>query len=105
MKYNKKDKHIIRSQFFILCWKKKERSDNSVNCFECNKKLRQEYYMMNSCVYSHILDKSSYPEYEFKFWNIEICCPECHEIYTKSPKKAVNQYNKYLELKEQIIKK
>lgn len=56
--------------------------------------------MMNSCVYSHLLNKKQFKEYAFKDWNLKIVCPECHSLYTLYPKKAVNQFAKYEELLE-----
>lgn len=72
-----------------------------VPCFECGKLLHKDTYREITTCYSHILGKKQYPTYAGDPNNIEICCPDCHNLYTMEPQKAIKQYAKYLKLKQQ----
>lgn len=72
-----------------------------IKCFECGKTMLEGTYKELSTCYSHILGKRQYPEYAGQEWNIVIVHPDCHNLYTMKPTKAVNQYSLYLKLKKQ----
>lgn len=71
-----------------------------VKCFECDKLLREETYKEISTCYSHILSKTKYARFAGQPWNVVICCPDCHNLYSYRPKEAKKQYALYLQLKE-----
>jgi hypothetical protein len=49
--------------------------------------------------YSHLLEKSRYPQYAGDPNNVVITHPECHHLYSMKPKEAINQYTRMKELK------
>ncbi len=71
-----------------------------VECFECGKKMSKQTYQNNMSCYSHILEKSKYPELAGNEDNVVIVHPDCHNLYTMRPTKATNQYNLKQQLKE-----
>lgn len=83
-----------------------ERMDENgcVRCFECNRLMHESVYKDLSTCYSHILGKKQYPEYKGKTWNVKIVHPDCHNLFTMTPKKAINQYSEYIKLKEKYDK-
>lgn len=87
-------------QWFMYLFQQRMDTNGFVNCFECGKSLYKDLYMENSCCYSHILGKKQYQEHAGNPNNVEITCPDCHNLYTMTPKKAKKQYNKYLNLKQ-----
>ena len=92
----------LMHEWFNYLFDLRKDKNGYVNCFECGKKLHQDIYRETSSCYSHILSKKLYPEYRGDPENIVIVCPDCHNLYTYRPKKAINQYNKYLELKKNM---
>lgn len=70
-----------------------------VYCGECGKPLSKDKYMDNSCIYSHLIEKSKYPMFAGNQDNILIVCPDCHNLYTMSPKLAKTQYKLAQEFK------
>lgn len=91
----------IMHQWFVHLFDQRKNKLGFVKCFECNKLLHEDSYKDISTIYSHILGKKQYPAFAGDPNNIEICCPDCHNLYTMKPKEAIKQYNKYLKLKEQ----
>lgn len=89
-------------QWFKYLFSVKCNEQGYINCFECGKPLRIDIYGDNTCCYSHILSKAKYPEYAGEQWNVEIVCPDCHNLYEMKPKQAVNQYKRKQELLEKI---
>lgn len=84
--------------WFMYLFESRMDANGYINCFECGRPLHESKYKENSCVYSHILEKSRFPKEEGNRFNIEICCPDCHTLYTMKPKSAINQYTKRLKL-------
>lgn len=85
--------------WFLYLFDERKDEDGYVQCFECGKGIH-ESQKENTCLYSHILEKSRFPEYAGKEWNIKIVHQECHDLYTMKPKKAKKQYQLRLELLE-----
>ena len=77
-----------------------ERKDKRgyVKCFECGKLLHEDRYREISTCYSHILSKKRYPKYKGIPLNVQIVCPDCHNLYELKPRSAINQYNLKLKL-------
>lgn len=76
--------------WFLNLWDKLADNQGNITCYESGKMLKKEIYRENSCVYSHCLPKSLYPEYAMEDWNILIVHPDIHNQYemdkTKTPK-------------------
>lgn len=87
--------------WFMHLFEERMNSSGWLHCFECGHPMHEDNYKDNSCCYSHILSKTWYPDFAGDPDNVVIVHPDCHNIYTMRPKKAVNQYNKYLQLKEE----
>lgn len=86
--------------WFIYLFDQQKDEKGYVKCFECDKKMHEDTYKYLTTCYSHILAKKDYEEYKGKEWNIKIVHPDCHHLYSMSPKKAKKQYALYLELLE-----
>ena len=69
-----------------------------VKCFECGKLMHKDTYINQSSCYSHILEKSRYPQFAGEEWNIKIVHDYCHNLYTMYPKRAINQYSERVRL-------
>lgn len=82
--------------WFFSLWFKRAKN-GWINCEECNKPLH-ELGMLDLCRYSHILNKSQYPEMKFEEDNIMIVCGDCHTLYGSFPEKAKKQYLRYKKL-------
>jgi len=85
--------------FFYLFEQRMDKNSN-VKCFECGKMMSEKTWKHNLCCYSHILSKKTYSQFKGKDWNIKIVHPDCHNLYTKKPSNAINQWNEYIKLKE-----
>lgn len=92
----------IMHQWFVYLFEQRMDSQGFVRCFECNKRMHQDGYKKNTCCYSHILSKKTYPQYKGEEWNIAITCPSCHSLYSNRPSDAINQYKKYIQLKKEL---
>lgn len=90
----------VLHQWFIYLWEQQMDENGYVNCFECGKPMHEDTYKTLTTCYSHILEKSKYPEHKGNPENVVIVHPDCHNLYSMKPKKAVNQYNLYLQLKK-----
>ena len=88
-------------QWFLYLFDMRKDENGYVKCFECGKPMHEDTYKEQTTCYSHILEKSKYPEYAGDPDNVVIVHPDCHHLYTMRPKKAINQYNLKLKLKEQ----
>lgn len=102
MKQAKKKSNNMMHSWFIHLFESRMDEEGFVKCFECGKKMSENTYKELSSCYSHILSKSQYPEYAGKEWNVKIVHPDCHNLYSMSPKKAINQYNEYLKLTKEL---
>lgn len=80
--------------WFMYLFNQRKDSKGYVRCYECNKPMHEDIYKETSSCYSHILGKKQYPDLAGIPENISICCPDCHNLYTMRPKKAVKQYAK-----------
>ena len=89
-------------QWFAYLWQQRQDENQVVYCFECGKPMHANTYKDLSTCYSHILGKKLYPKYAGAEWNVKICHPDCHNLYTIRPKQATNQYNEYLKLKQNL---
>lgn|SRR6187402_2325724 len=89
-----KEKNKLKSQttkelhkWFLEIWDKREETDGNGNrfitCFESGHKLHRSLYRTNTCCYSHLLPKSSFPELAMVEENLVIVHPEWHEKMTK----------------------
>lgn len=87
-------------EWFKYLFDQRADANGFVNCFECGKAMHTDTYKEITSCYSHILGKKQYPDHAGNPLNVEIVHPDCHTLYTMQPKKAVNQYDKYLKLKE-----
>ncbi len=87
--------------WFAYLFEQRMNTNGFVQCFECNKPLHESQYKDLSMCYSHILSKKLFPQFAGEAWNVQICCPDCHTLYSMRPTKATNQYNLYLKLKEE----
>lgn len=86
-------------QWFIHLFDERKDSDGNVPCFECGKKMHEDTYKEVSVCYSHLLEKKKYKNFAGDPDNVVIVHPSCHNKYTMTPKKAINQYNKMKQLK------
>lgn len=100
----KKDQRIKRRDLFIEIWEENEKIDSSgepfVICFESGGRLYNRFYKENSCCYSHILEKSKYPQYDLVKKNIKIVHPDWHSVYESNREDAPNQNKLRKELLE-----
>lgn len=90
----------LHSWFMYLFDQRKDK-EGFVQCFECGRRMHENTWKNLSTCYSHILSKKDYPEYKGDENNVKIVHPDCHNLYTMTPKKAKNQYFEYLKLKEE----
>lgn len=79
-----------RNEWLLKLWDSQE-VDGYIICFECGGKIPRSL-RTNSCCYSHILDKFSYPELALEEFNVKIVHPECHDQFEKNPVMARKQY-------------
>lgn len=86
-------------QFFVDLWDDREEK-GYIRCFETGEWLSRKRYRENWSVYSHILPKKKYPQYEMKKWNIKIVHPNAHAQFEQFSEKAPKQYNLFKELVE-----
>jgi 5-methylcytosine-specific restriction endonuclease McrA len=84
--------------WFVYLFNQRKNNQGFVKCFECGKSLHEYFYKNLSIVYSHILNKKKYPKYAGDPENVEIVCPDCHNLYELKPKSAEKQYAKKQEL-------
>ena len=89
----------IMHQWFKHLFEQRMDTNHYVKCFECGGLMHENTYKELSICYSHILAKSEYVEHVGNPENIEIVHPDCHNLYTMRPKKAIKQYAKFLQLK------
>ncbi len=87
-------------EWFAYLFEEQMDKDGYVKCFECGNRMHQDTYKELSICYSHILPKSKYPDLAGDPDNVVIVHPDCHNLYTMQPRKAKNQYNYFLKLKE-----
>ena len=92
------NQNSVRHRWFAYLFDERKDDENYVRCFECGKKMSESTWKELSTCYSHILSKKTFPEYKGCAWNVKIVHPDCHNLYTISPSKAINQYKEYLEL-------
>jgi 5-methylcytosine-specific restriction endonuclease McrA len=94
-------------EWFLEVWKEREEFDSNgrgyVTCFETGKKLYSDYYMSNSCCYSHLIPKSKRPDLAMEDFNLKIVHPDCHAQYETFPEKAPKQYALRQELLNKLI--
>lgn len=87
-------------KWFLEMWDKREETDGNgnkfVTCFESGQILKRALYRTNSCCYSHLLPKSSYPDLAMIEENLVIVHPLWHEKMN-TPKQS--------ELREKLRKK
>lgn len=98
----KASKTIELHKWFLELWdkrKEKDAFDYYVRCFETDVKLYERYYKENSCCYHHLLEKSTYPEYEFNEENLVIIHPDIHTLTHNDIEKTPKLKN----LKESLI--
>lgn len=86
--------------WFIYLFEQRMDEDKNVICFECGKKMSETSWKKLTTCYSHILSKKIFKQYKGSEFNVKICHPDCHNLYTLNPQKAINQYNEYLRLLE-----
>jgi hypothetical protein len=65
--------------------------------------MYEDNYKYNSCIYSHYFPKSTYPQYAFEEWNMELVTPDTHSTWEQDHTKCSKMYKKYLELKEKVL--
>jgi len=87
-------------KWFKYLFDQRMNKNGYVFCFECGKAMHEDDYKDISACYSHILGKKQYPTFAGMEENIKIVHPDCHNIYTMTPKKAVHQYAEYLKFKQ-----
>lgn len=61
-------------EFFLKSWEREEHY-----CKSCGKWLGDEPL---SIYFDHLLEKSKYPEVEYAWDNIFLCCWDCHTLRT-----------------------
>jgi hypothetical protein len=95
----------LHSWFLTLFDKHKEKDAKGyfVRCFETGFKMYEDNYKYNSCIYSHYFPKSTYPQYAFEEWNMELVTPDTHSTWEQDHTKCSKMYKKYLELKEKVL--
>lgn len=108
-KQEKIAKTKILHEWFLELWDSRQLFNGSIfycRCEECGKMLTRQFYRGNSCCFSHILAKSSFPELALWDKNLMIVCPDCHALYESGSEKAVNQRERkkelLIKLKEEI---
>lgn len=102
-KKEKTEKTKLMHQFFLELWDERELFNGEIfycKCEETGKMLTRQFYRGNSCCYSHILAKSTYPELAFMKENIMIVCPDAHAQYEANPEKTPKQLQRKKELLE-----
>lgn len=102
-------------EFFLQLWKKKPHK-----CSVCGKKLEEfkdEDIGDHVGLFSHLLPKKTYRQYELVEYNLEFMCfdlsgKSCHELYHNHPKSELIKspewkrvFDKYETLKQQYNKK
>jgi 5-methylcytosine-specific restriction endonuclease McrA len=85
-------------QWFFYLFDERKDKEGFVKCFECGKRMHEDSFKHTLTCYSHILDKSLYPEFAGNEENVVIVHPDCHNLYTMRPKKALKQYSLRLKL-------
>ncbi len=98
-----KDKKSLandRHEWFKYLFEQRMNGGGWLNCFECHEPMHEEIYKENTICYSHLLEKSQYPQLAGNPDNVVIVHPDCHHLYSMKPKEATNQYNEYLRLKK-----
>lgn len=89
--------------WFIYLFDQRKDERGCVKCFECGGLMHEDHYKEMSSCYSHILSKKLFPQFKGEEWNVKICHPECHSVYSIRPTKAVKQYEEYLKLKQEKL--
>lgn len=92
---NKENLH----DWFMYLYEQRADDNGFVKCFECGRNMHMSFYIGNTMCYSHLLEKSRYPQYAGDPNNVVITHPECHHLYSMKPKEAINQYTRMKELK------
>jgi 5-methylcytosine-specific restriction endonuclease McrA len=87
-------------QWFMYLFEQRMDATGYCYCFECGRPMHESQYKDNSCIYSHLIEKSKYPAYAGDASNLKICCPDCHTLFSMKPKEAVNQYKAAQEFKQ-----
>lgn len=78
---------------------KKVFKNGNCRCENCNQPLPTEFEDEKGNIiaiwrYSHILSKSSYPEYRNKEWNFNDLCLKCHQQWEFGDRKSMYIYEK-----------
>jgi len=97
----KKEQSRLRHEMFLEIWDERELEENGVRfvrCFETNRVMLRDWYMENSCCYSHTLPKNKYPQYDLCKWNVEIILPDVHANWEMNQDKFPKLKARYEEL-------
>jgi 5-methylcytosine-specific restriction endonuclease McrA len=94
---NKEDLH----KWFMYLYEQRADSHGFVKCFECGRNMHMSTYIGNTMCYSHLVEKSRYPQFAGDPDNVKIVHPQCHHLYSMEPKKAVHQYEAYINYKKE----
>lgn len=70
----RKVRALLLNELYQKVWQKRQHI-----CESCGKWLGEE---IRITFFDHLLEKSSYPEYEFDENNIFLCCWDCHSLKT-----------------------
>lgn len=90
----------VMHQWFQYLFDQRKDKDGFIDCFECGTFLHEMNYRDITICYSHLLEKSKYPQYAGDERNVVITCPDCHNLYTMRPKQAIKQYEAAQQLKK-----
>jgi hypothetical protein len=94
----------IMHEWFVYLFDERKDEQGYVRCFECGKRMHEDTYKHLTTCYSHILPKGvkKYAHLAGDEDNIAIVHPSCHNLYEATPRLAVNQWKKRLELLEKL---
>lgn len=85
-------------EWFREIWDEREDEEGNCYCFETGRAMHGSVYRSNTCVYDHVLEKESWPQYKMVKRNIVIIHPEIHNQkgmnIDKTPK--IKKYREFL---------
>lgn len=87
-------------EWFLSLWDKVCDENGDVRCFETGKLLKREYYMKNSCCYSHCFPKSTHSQFAMESWNVLIVHPDVHAQWELDRNKTPKMLEYYNTIKE-----